>query len=196
MQAFTSNGILCYTLAAVNMYRLYLKVIFLSDICTGDGIHIDIAAYNGQVNACLTNTYDWPNQGKPGEMDWHEWKRAIDSTFDVSVNSLTLSLSYQLKEWADDIPPELWQWWYCPGDDILYRRHTGNRMFRYMTYHTRSRLHNRVYIKTTITTRDVSTLQPCMTTPHQTIHEGHYITGEYQWSYTISTRTFFHCITS
>ena len=108
MQAFTSNGIYGYKLAAVNRCRLYIKATFLSDISTGDGLHIDMAAYNGQVNVCLINTYDRPNQGKPGKMDWHEWQRAIDSTFDVSVNSLELSQSYQLKEWADDIPPKLW----------------------------------------------------------------------------------------
>jgi len=173
MQAFTSNSIQGYKLAAVNRCRLYLQATFLSDICTGDGLHIDLAAYNGRINVCLTNNYDWPNQGKPGKMDWHEWQRAIDSTFDVSVNSLDLSQSHQLKEWADDIPPASWQWWYCPDDDILYRRHSGNMMFRYMTYHSRSRLQNRVYIKTTITTRELSELQPCMTTPHQTIHECH-----------------------
>ena len=74
MQCFINNGIHGYQLAAVNQCRLYLKAILLSDISTGDGMFIDRTIYNGVINNCTTDTYEWPTQGKPGQMDWHEWK--------------------------------------------------------------------------------------------------------------------------
>ena len=72
MQCFTNNGIPGYTLAAVNRCRFYLKEVYLSDISTGDGFCIDSSTYNSQLNKCLSDTYDWPNQGKLGKMDWHK----------------------------------------------------------------------------------------------------------------------------
>ena len=81
----------------------------LSDITTGDGMYIDQSIYDGVDNPCLSDIYDWPNQGKPGKLDWNEWKRALELTFDVTVNNLRLSVSYQLNEWDVDIPSNVWQ---------------------------------------------------------------------------------------
>ena len=72
MQYFTNNGFHGYKLASVNMRRLYLKVVLLSDITTGDGMYIDQSIYDGAANNCLSDIYDWPNQGKPGKLDWNE----------------------------------------------------------------------------------------------------------------------------
>ena len=96
----------------------------------------------------------------------------------MSVNSLQLSSSYQLNEWDEDIPPSQWQWWYCSLEDKLYKRYTDTLSYIYTTTHTRSRFTNRVYIRQTVTYRDISTLVPCITTPHTVIHNAYNITGE------------------
>ena len=125
MQYFTNNGIHGYKLASVNRCRLYLKVVLLSDITTGDGMYIDQSIYDGASNNCLADIYNWPNQCKPGKLDWNEWKRALELTFDVSVNNLRLSESYQLNEWDEDIPSTVWPWWYCSIEDRLYTRYSS-----------------------------------------------------------------------
>ena len=103
MQYFTNNGIHWYQLASVNQCQLYLKVVLLSNITTGDGRYIERSIYEGVPNNCITDTYEWPIQGKPGKMDWHEWKRALESIFGVSTTTLCLSKSYQINEWDEDI---------------------------------------------------------------------------------------------
>ena len=122
MTCFTNNGIRGYQLAAVNRCRVFLKAIFLSDITTGDGIFITRSAYDGHHHQSFSDTYEWPTQGKPGEMDWFEWKQAIESTFDVRSPLLRLSLSYQIRDWDEDIPPHQWRWWYCENSNKNYNR--------------------------------------------------------------------------
>ena len=111
MQCFEYNVIQVYQLAAINQCRLFLRVIFLLDISTGDGLYIYRSTYNGKPNHWLSKIYEWPKQeGKPGKTNWYKWKRAIESTFDVSMLTLQLPLPYQLREWDEDIPPMKWQW--------------------------------------------------------------------------------------
>ena len=142
MQYFTNNGLHGYKLASINRCRLYLKVVLLSDITTGDGMYIDQSIYDGNANQCLSDIYDWPDQGKPGKLDWNEWKRALDLTFDVSVSNLRLSTAYQLNEWDEDIPSDVWQWWYCSNEDRLYKRYSSTLSYIYISRNSRSRLRN------------------------------------------------------
>ena len=120
MEYFINNGIHGYDLASVNRCRLFLKVMYLSDITTGDGSYIARPSYYGVQNQWLTTTYEWSTQGKPGNHDWIEWRRAINSTFFVSLPSLVLPFSYQLREWDEDTPQLHWRWWYCESKDKLY----------------------------------------------------------------------------
>ena len=150
----------------------------MSDITTGDGRYIDRSIYEGVPNNCMTDTYEWPIQGKPGKMKCHEWKSALELIFDVSITTLRLSESYHLNKWDEDIPSLQWQWWYCSVEDILYKRYSETLSYIYVTTHNSSRLRNRVYVRDTVTYREISSLAPCMTTPHATIHQGVHITGE------------------
>ena len=49
MEWFTNSGFHGLQLATINMYELYLKVIYLSDITTGDGKYISTAICNGET---------------------------------------------------------------------------------------------------------------------------------------------------
>ena len=48
MEWFTNIGFYGLELAAINRCRLYLQVIYLSDITTGDGKYISPATYDGE----------------------------------------------------------------------------------------------------------------------------------------------------
>jgi len=101
---FTNSGFYGLQPAAINRCRIYLKVIHLSYITTGDGRYISKAAYNGEITKWSTAQYEWPNQGRPGSQDWVEWRWAINSSFSVSLPTLILPLSYQPTIWDKDIP--------------------------------------------------------------------------------------------
>ena len=154
MTCFINNGIQGYQLASINRCCSFLKAIFLSDITNGAGIFIARSAYNGDQHQSFFDTYEWPTQGKPGEMDWFKWKQAINSSFDVRSPILRLSLSYRLREWDKDITPQQWRWWYCEDSDKLYNRMSNTTSYIYETSHCYQRLHNRVYIWGTITGYD------------------------------------------
>ena len=119
MECFINNGIYGYDLASINRCRLFRKVVYLSEITTGYGIYIARPLYYGIQNQWLMTIYEWPNQGKPVNHDWTEWRRVINSTFFVSLPSLVLPLSYQLREWDEDIPQSQWRWWYCAYESRL-----------------------------------------------------------------------------
>ena len=97
MECFVDNGYSGTTFAAINRCRLFLQVIHLSDVTTGDGKRICNNAYRGQKHVCLQAIYDWPAQGRPVESDWVEWRKALETTFCVHQPGLTLPTSYQLQ---------------------------------------------------------------------------------------------------
>ena len=99
MQCFIDNGFHGIQLASINRCRIYLQVITLSDISTGDGLRIDKSTYTGVKNTNIRTEYLWPVQGKPGKTDWVEWRRAIATVFFVGLPALILPTSYQLNEW-------------------------------------------------------------------------------------------------
>lgn len=57
MKSFANSGFQGLQLAAVNMCRLYLQVIYLSDITTGDGQYISKAIYSGEIRRWSTSQY-------------------------------------------------------------------------------------------------------------------------------------------
>ena len=142
MEIFVNNGYHNHQLASINRCRIFLKVIHLSDITTGDGQYISRSAYNGKSERWSTPRYEWPNQGKPAKKDWVEWRRAINSSFFVSLLSLILPLSYQLNTWDEDISNERWSWWYSDEEDKLYMRLTDTLAQSYTTLHHRRRVVN------------------------------------------------------
>ena len=161
MESFANNGFHGLQLASINRCRIYLQVIHLSDITTGDGIYISRAAYNGDIERWSISQYEWPIQGKPGSKDWVEWRRAINSSFLVSLPSLILPLSYQPTTWDQGIPNKCWKWWYSKDTDKLYTRLADTLVRAYTTVHKRRRIWNRIYVYHNIYSYDVTTLTPC-----------------------------------
>jgi hypothetical protein len=64
-------------LGSVNRCRVYLQVIWWSDIIDGNGVAISENAIKGKREPCLNNKWKWPNQEKPTSQDWDIWVMAI-----------------------------------------------------------------------------------------------------------------------
>ena len=137
IDSFIDNSFQVTQLASINRCRLYLQVIHLSDITTGDGYRIDKSSYAGSVNKCLHTKYLWPVQSKPGNADWKEWRKSITIAFFVVLIALILPISYQLNEWDDEIPITRWYWCYDESTDTLYNSIKDILVWQYTTVHSR-----------------------------------------------------------
>ncbi len=64
---------------AFNHCWIYLQVLHLSDITTGDGMKILPEAFQGTTH--LPSQLQWLNQGKPSPGDWIIWQKMITREF-------------------------------------------------------------------------------------------------------------------
>jgi ribonuclease HI len=125
MKIFYDAGVRGSDLLAINKCRLYLKIFFLSDMATGDGISILQDALNGTPYE-TANQFSWPCQGKPSNRDWSIW-RANCSTHLLIRHS---RLKYPLGSWTDK--PTNKSWLYDPNGNRLYK--PNGQLWQYFTY--------------------------------------------------------------
>jgi hypothetical protein len=64
-------------LASVNRCRLYLQVLWWSDITDGTGTTISDIVINRKHPHLIDWNWKWPKQEQPSSQDWEEWTRAI-----------------------------------------------------------------------------------------------------------------------
>jgi hypothetical protein len=76
MDFFVSQNYDRKQLMALNRCRVFLKVLFLSDICSADGTMILHAFKKGVQPADRTSQLDWPFQPCPPQSNWLQWERA------------------------------------------------------------------------------------------------------------------------
>jgi hypothetical protein len=69
-----------------NQCRVYLKVLWISDISTADGRSIDWYATKGQRNPTVSGKYIWPEQGMPPTNAWTCWNKGLRTLGSVNRN--------------------------------------------------------------------------------------------------------------
>jgi len=89
------HGLHGYELASMNWCRMFLKAIFLSDICTGDGMAIDPQYWNGRTKC--NSDFSWPRTEKPPIANWTLWKKHLTSTLALGQKD---TLQKLLGNWA------------------------------------------------------------------------------------------------
>jgi hypothetical protein len=77
-------------LVQINICRLFLQVISISDICDTNGIRITQQAYDGTFLQKRTNIR-WPNQHRPSKGGWLIWRRLLRSCSDGNQYMFTPS---------------------------------------------------------------------------------------------------------
>jgi hypothetical protein len=66
---FHEHGIRGRNLQRLNLCRLYLQVLTISDIVTGCGTQITKKVWHGERDTTRTSSYQWPEQGRPTLQD-------------------------------------------------------------------------------------------------------------------------------
>lgn len=62
----------------VNRCRLFLQVLTLADISTGDGTKVAHSYYTGVGEDSRSSRYSWPEQGQPSRAEWKIWIKCVD----------------------------------------------------------------------------------------------------------------------
>jgi len=76
MEVFLCTGYRSSELATLNQCRMYLQVVFLSDICNGHGMAIENQFWTGKAISDKHH-YCWPWSHKPTQGEWALWQLAL-----------------------------------------------------------------------------------------------------------------------
>ncbi len=106
MEGFLRTGYQDAELVTLNRCRMYLQVIFLSDICNGQGTTIETHFWSGTA---ISNSHDfrWPRTHKPNPSKWGLWQRALTRSFNLNN---TRKLPLPLGKW-DSITTQTNGWY-------------------------------------------------------------------------------------
>jgi len=108
--------------------RLYLQVLTLSDILTGDGKYLQNAIYQGEKETQYTPCKGWPNQGKPPTKDW---KTQLKSLLQIQSENHAVPAHVRVNR---NYTPEEWIWFYNKHEDRLYRKTYEGQDHQYEVY--------------------------------------------------------------
>jgi len=106
MEGFLRTGYRDSKLVTLNRCRMYLQVIFLSDICNGQGTTIENQFWSGTA---ISNSHNfrWPCTHKPNPSKWGLWQRALTRSFNLNN---TWKLPIPLGKW-DSITTQTNGWY-------------------------------------------------------------------------------------
>lgn len=102
---FTNNE-----LRRINLCRIYLRVFYLSDICSGNGRGVMHNYVSGLRTQQRRSQWVWPRQQRPPAKDWKLWNTAIREVWSKSETHL---LAIPLGQWHR-LPHQQFQFYYDP----------------------------------------------------------------------------------
>jgi len=111
MRVFLRAGVRQDEIATLNRCRMYSRVIFTSDICTGAGNQVDVRWLRGQVSQNYAR-YEWPRTGEPTNSEWASWERSIKVVYNLDNR---LRLPQRLGGWH--FPMNTRNQWYLDLED-------------------------------------------------------------------------------
>ena len=94
-----------------NTCRLFLQVLSISDITTGNGCCITQLSWDGIRCHETARDIEWPHQGNPDSTDWVSWRKALTLSLCTGED---LRLSIPLGFWSASstalLPNWIWFW--------------------------------------------------------------------------------------
>jgi len=137
MKIFIQQGVIDQELSILNRCRMFLHVIFLSDISTGDGRAINSQYWEG--NMLCDSPYQWPRMERPTTHEWRRWKQHLTVALSLGRHKRS---HYHWDPWANKYKD-----WGCffleiEGNHLLEQKQTGG------TYIPKSKADNEHYIFT------------------------------------------------
>jgi hypothetical protein len=112
---FAKNGFSGNNLRLLNQCRLYLQVLWLSEISTGDGTMIKLQAIKSPFQIHCHRSILFPNQELPSLDAWRCWERALSGLCLPNGRRLRLPLGAWINRNSV-------MWWYDTATQRLYQR--------------------------------------------------------------------------
>lgn len=121
MQAFSDHGFTGTDLARLNETRMFLQVITLADISSGDGRHILIPSCAGVLNTLHpSESIQWPRSAKPTQEDKRRWSQAVRAVFTRNPSSTSRRLRDPLGAWLAPLRDQIWS--YSPSSQQVFKK--------------------------------------------------------------------------
>ena len=122
-----------------NRCRMYLKILTVAELATGDGKKIRQSVIEGK-NLASARDIKWPNQGRPSKKEWSTWESMLRLHFCSSFTNLKVRLG----DWVTQLRE---QWWYSPLEDSLYYGPLDNECLqRWIPKNRKCHGSNRVFV--------------------------------------------------
>ena len=121
MQAFIDAGFRRKELKRLNIMRMAMRVVTVSNIATPDGRRLTLSAYLLRNSNGPRTIYDWP-QSPPSEFSKAYvclWPDALHKFLVLPQNgqsNRTLLFCFQVGTWRDSSVFDFWEWFESPGD--------------------------------------------------------------------------------
>ena len=128
METLSNGGIRGATLKHVNRCRMYLRVVWVSEITDASGRYVRETSWKGHREDVTFRDKDiWPRTATPSQSDWRAWRHALKHNIIDPSQSHTRQLKRFLgKFYAENGPDRHWVWWRSPtGDALLQHTPTG-----------------------------------------------------------------------
>ena len=124
----------------VNACRLYLRIIYLSDIIEPDGKTVHLMYHAGKRPSYPTSKFKWPHQSKPSNAAWKTWHKIVRTILHIPKNGI-LPPHHTLHQWlpTNNNRHMKHEWYHDTKDEELFRN-KNNEIYQYFsnetTYHT------------------------------------------------------------
>ena len=118
-----------------NNCRLYLQVLYLSDIASGDGRLIMHHYVMGMPTSTRVSQRKWPRHWYPYPTTWNLWKNAIENIWKTHHND---RFHLGLRNWINK-SHQKFQYNYDPKHDIIIQTLDNNHLISYMRTSQRTR---------------------------------------------------------
>jgi hypothetical protein len=148
MPLFLAAGYTKDDLLAINVCRMYLHAVTISDISTAKGLFLTNPAWSGTQDTTRYSKYQWPCTHRPGNSTWQLWQEALQKAVLVP-QAIDLRIRYAIGHWTTDTSD--WKWFTNDSKSCLYHRegHLWRLFEPRNTRSTRQRIyHARTLLKT------------------------------------------------
>jgi hypothetical protein len=78
MEVFANRNFTVKEMKDINRCRLYLQVVYLSDVTDISGHNIEAWAIKGKRESSRSSKWEWPIQQRPLTVTWKVWNKAIE----------------------------------------------------------------------------------------------------------------------
>jgi hypothetical protein len=120
MEVFTKKNFTAKEMKDINRCRMYLQVLYLSDVIDIAGHHKEPCVIKGKRDGMRSSKWEWPIQQQPPTAAWKVWNMEIKEAFTEEED-----ITHQLGEWYDKGGHQQTEWHLNAREGTLYQCKDG-----------------------------------------------------------------------